>query len=231
MVSNLTVPGADERRPIEVDFTFDGRGRPVVSIEVSLATSLGVVQQLIPAAAVGMDGTEGAGRLLVDLSTLPAGACELTLALVGAGGRRGPPASTPFEVGGAGGAGPTLSALSPVSKRVTRPRGDEDIVLPQLVIEGKSGDSELTAVWIQRRTPAGAESVMAVAPPRTEEREVPLAAFRSGDELGKHAAGVTLVDAAGNISETLEATVELVAEGGVDRPVDRRILPEGCERR
>jgi hypothetical protein len=218
VISNLTVPAADERRPIEVDFTFDGRGRPVISLEVSLTTPLGVFQQLIPAAAVGMEGARGAGRLVIDLSTLPAGPYELTLALVGAGERRGPPASAPFEVGGTGGAGPALSAMSPVSKRFTRPRGADDIVLPRLTFEGTPGEAELTAVWLRLRTPAGAESVTAVAPPQEGEREVTLAAFRSGDELGEYAAGVTLVDAAGNLSETVEAAVELVSEGGAEGP-------------
>jgi hypothetical protein len=224
----LTVPAADERRPVEVDFVFDGRGRQVVSLDVSLATPLGVVRQSIPAAVVGMDGTEGAGRLLIDLSTLPAGAHELTLALVGVGERRGPPASAPFEVGGTRGAGPTLVGSSPVSKRITRPRGDDDIVLPQLIVEGKPGDSELTAVWIRLRTPAGAESVTAVAPPHAEEREVTLAAFRSGDELGEYAAGVTLVDAAGNVSETVEAAVELVSEGGATGPSIEGFSPKAA---
>jgi hypothetical protein len=212
------VPAADERRPIEADFTFDGRGRPVVSLEVSLATPLGVVQQPIPAAAVGMDGTEGAGRLLIDLSTLPAGAYELTLVLVGSRGRRGPPASAPFEVGGTGGAGPTLVGIGPVSNRITRPRGDDDIVLARLALEGKPGESELTAVWIRLRTPGGTESVTAVAPSHEGEREVTLAAFRSGDELGEYAVGATLVDAAGNLSETVEAAMELVSEGGATGP-------------
>jgi hypothetical protein len=212
------VPPADERRPIEVDFTFDGRGRPVVSLEVLLVTPLGVVQQPIPAVAVGMDGTEGAGRLLIDLSTLPAGAYELTLVPIGAAERRGPPANAPFEVGGAGGAGPTLVGIRPVSKRITRPRGDDDIVLARLALDGKPGESALTAVWIRLRTPAGTESVTAVAPPPEGEREVTLAAFRSGDELGEYAVGATLVDAAGNLSETVETAVELVSEGGATGP-------------
>jgi hypothetical protein len=224
----LTVPAADERRPVEVDFMFDGRGRQVMSLDVSLATPLGVVRQSIPAAVVGMDGAEGAGRLLIDLSALPAGGYELTLVLVGAGERRGPPASAGFEVGGTGGVGPTLIGISPVSKRVARPRGDEDIVLPQLVIEGKSGDSELTAVWIQLRTPAGAESVTAVPPPHNEERVVTLAAFRSSDELGEYAVGVMLVDAAGNLSEPIEATVELASEGGVTGPSIEGFSPKAA---
>ena len=218
LISNLTVPAADERRPIEVDFTFDGRGRPVVSLEVSLATPLGVVQQTIPAAAVGMDGIEGAGRLLIDLSTLPVGTYELTLAPIGAGERRGPSANAPFEVGGTGGAGPTLVRIGPVSKRITRPRGDHDVVLARLALDGRPGESALTAVWIRLRTPAGTESITTVAPPHEREREVTLAAFRSGDELGKYAVGATLVDAAGNLSTTVEAAVELVSEGGSTGP-------------
>jgi hypothetical protein len=117
-----------------------------------------------------MDGTKGAGRLLIGLSTLPAGAYELTLALIGAGERRGPPANASFEVGGTGGAGPTLVRIGPVSKRITRPRGDDDVVLARLALDGKPGESALTAVWIRPRTPAGADSVTAVAPPHDRER-------------------------------------------------------------
>jgi hypothetical protein len=218
LIQRLNVPAADERRPVEVDFTFDGRGRQVVALDVFLATPLGVVRQQIPAAAVGIESVRGAGRLTLDLSALPAGAHELTLALVGEGERRGPPASASFEVAGMGGAGPTLVGVRPASERITRPRGDDDIALARFALEGASGEGQLTAVWIRLRTPAGAESVTAVAPPDREEREVTLAAFRSGDELGEYAAGVTLLDAAGNLSETLEAAVELVPEGGATGP-------------
>ena len=218
MIQSLTVPAADQRQPVEVDFTFDGRGRKLVSLDVSLATPLGVVRQLIPAAAVGIEAVRGAGRLTLDLTALPAGAHELTLALVGPGKRRGPPAGASFEVAGEGGAGPALDKASPVSSRITRPRGKDDIVLAGLTLQGAPGDTELTAVWIRLRTPAGVESLTAVAPPHDEEREVTLAAFRSGDELGEYAAGVTLVDAAGSLSETVEAAVELVSEGGATGP-------------
>src|SRR5262249_45001447 len=119
---------------------------------------------------------------------------------------------------GTGGAGPTLVGILPVSKRITRPRGADDIVLARLTLDGKPGGSALAAVWIRLRTPAGSESLTAVAPPPEREREVTLAAFRSGDERGEYAVGATLVDAAGNLSETVEAAVELVSDGGATGP-------------
>ena len=113
-IDNLTVPAFDGRGPIECDFTFVARGARVASLDAALTTALGIVRQLIPAAVAGMEGARGGGRLALDLAALPAGPCELTLAIVDEDGRRGPPASAAFEVTGGGGVGPVMLAVEAV---------------------------------------------------------------------------------------------------------------------
>ena len=219
-IDHLTVPAFDGRGPIECDFTFVARGARVASLDAALTTALGIVRQLIPAAVAGMEGARGGGRLALDLAALPAGPCELTLAIVDEDGRRGPPTSAAFEVTGGGGVGPVMLAAKPLSARITRPR-EEDVVLARLAVEGKGGEHEITGVWVSVRAPDGSATASAVAFAGADgdgPLEVALAVFRSGDELGEYATSVTFVDASGNVSESLETAVELVSDGGAVGP-------------
>jgi hypothetical protein len=206
---------------MQVDFGFDTRRSRVVALDVELATPLGVVRQLIPAAVAGIEGARGSGRLGIDSTIFPAGTCELTLALVTADGRHGPSVSAAFDVAGGGGKGPILRALRPLSKRMTQPKNDEDTVIARVAIEAEAGDGEPVAAWANMRTPAGSETLATAELPdqaRDEPFEVSLAALRARDELGKYAVGVALVDASGNVSEFRETTIELVSDRGTVGP-------------
>ena len=231
-IDALSVPSVDERRPIEVDFTFDAGRRKVASVDVAFATPLGTVRQLIPAAAVGIEGREGGGRLGLDLTVLPAGMCELTLELVSADGRRGPPTSAAFELPRSDGSRPVLRAVKPRTTKITRP-GADDVVVAHLAVAGEAGEDEIAALWVRLRAPDGVETATAAAAAVGKDSSVvTLAAFRSDHELGKYAASVTLVDRLGNFSEALETMVELVEDGGAVGPSDRQLLARiGLRRR
>jgi hypothetical protein len=216
-IENLAVPSTKEREPIEVDFTYSADEPPIVALDVVLATPLGAVHELLPASLAGIEGPRGAGRFAIDLRTLPPGASELTLALVLADGKPGEPASAGFEVPGGDGRPPKLRGVAAVDERVARPSGD-DLVLARLTVAATPAEHEIATTWSRLRNPDGTETVAAAPPPPARKGAVPFAAFGAGHELGEYGIAVTLVDAAGNLSETLEARVELVVDDGARGP-------------
>ena len=226
-IEKLVVPRFEERQPIEVDFRFSVKGLKDALLEVALNTPLGVVRELVPTTLASVEGRRGAGRLGLDLGALPPGASELTLALVAADGTRGEPASVELEVPAGEGEPPSLLGLRAPEGRITRPHGD-DVVFGQLVLAAEPGDHELVAAWMRIRRPDGAEIATATAPPSAvarDEGRVTFATFGAGDELGEYVVSLTLLDAAGNQSKTLEAVVKLVAKGGAQGPRIKSFAP------
>ena len=215
-IEGLVVPTVKERGPIEVDFVYSASSS-IVALDVALLTPLGTVQQLLPASHAGIEGRRGAGRIALDLRAVPAGESELTLVLVPAKGKRGEPASAAFTVPGGDGGAPRLRGVSAVDERVMRPSGD-DLVFASLSLEAASGEHEVVATWTRSRQPDGTETVSAAPAPPEGKGGVPFAAFGAQHELGEYALAVTLLDAAGNVSDTLEAAVELAADDGAQGP-------------
>ena len=80
------------------------------------------------------------------------------------------------------------------------------------------GDHDLAATWVRLRQPDGHETVAVAPAPPEDKGSVTFAAFGAEHELGEYVVAVTLLDAAGNTSETLEAAVALVADGGAQGP-------------
>jgi hypothetical protein len=216
-IEDLVVPRAKERGPIEVDFTYTAERSPIVALDVVLATPLGALHELLPASIAGIEGPRGAGRIELDVRSVPPGASELTLAPVQEDGKVGEPARAGLEVPGGGGRGPRLRGVSPLDERVTRPGGD-DVVLARLTVAAAPGDDELVTTWTSLRQPDGTETAAAAPAPPEGKGNVAFAAFAAGHELGKYGVAVTLLDAAGNVSETHEAAIELVADGGAQGP-------------
>ncbi len=226
-IEKLVVPRFEERQPLEVDFRFSVKGSKDALLEVALNTPLGMVRELVPATLASVEGRRGAGRLGLDLGALPPGASELTLVLVAADGTRGEPASAELEVPGGEGEAPSLLKLRVPERRITRPH-DDDVVFGQLVLAAEPGDHELAAAWMRTRRPDGTEVATATAPPSAAagaEGRVTFASFGAGDELGEYVVSLTLLDASGNQSKTLEAVVELVSRGGAQGPRIKSFAP------
>src|SRR5215207_971758 len=184
-IEDVVVPRATERGPIEVDFTYSAERSPIVALDVALSTPLGAVRHLLPASLAGIEGSRGAGRIVVDLRTLPAGAGELTLAPVQGDGKLGEPASAGVEVPGGEGRGPRLRGASVVDERVTRPNGD-DVVLARMTVAAAPGEHEVVATWVRLRQPDGTETASAAPPSPPKKGSVTFAAFGAGHELGTY---------------------------------------------
>ncbi len=216
-IEDLVVPTTNEREAIEIEFVYAARS-PIVALDVGLATPLGTTRKLLPASFAGVEGKRGAGRFDLDLRAVPPGPSELTLTVVQADGKPSDPVSATFEVPGTGGgAAPRLRKVGALDERVTRPGGD-DLVLGSLTVVTAPGDHDLAATWVRLRQPDGHETVAVAPAPPEDKGSVTFAAFGAEHELGEYVVAVTLLDAAGNTSETLEAAVALVADGGAQGP-------------
>jgi hypothetical protein len=217
VIEKLVVPSTKERAPIEVDFTYSVEKPPVVALDAQLATPLGTVHQLLPASAAAIEGERGGGRFGFDLRALPPGAAELTLALVLPDGARGEPASARFEVPGGGGAAPKLGAVSVIDEKIARPGGD-DVVYGRLALGVTAADEELVTLWVSVGAPDGTQTIATAAPPAGRKGTVAFAAFGAGHQLGTYGVAVCAIDAAGNVSQTREAKVELTDGDGARGP-------------
>ncbi|MBL8342604.1 MAG: hypothetical protein JNL30_14130 [Rubrivivax sp.] len=220
-ITELATAPIKERGPIEVGFAFSCGKQAIEGVELELATPIGTLRTLWPAALAGIEGAAGSGRVTLDLLSVPGGRCVLSLVPLTAGGERGAGASAELLVPQTKSRPPKLAAASLLDPRLRRPTGaDRVFVRADLAVE--PGEAEVSAVWTWMRGPGGSEknvmgevSEVGVVP--CAER-VQLAALHAGHAAGHYEIAVRLVDAAGQTSEPVLVPFDVLERGGAAGP-------------
>lgn len=232
LITSLSIPRTKERGPIEVGFRYQRDAQGFDAVAAAIETPIGTLRSAWPAAQLGIDGDEGAGRLTLDLRGLPVGTFRLWLQPVLEGDQPGEGTSGELLVPGADGATDGLVHAVVVDAQLRRPHG-ADLVFLRADLAGEPGPDGVAAVWAWLRGPGGTEwtsvSAWPVAgeedtqpqmPPLREARQarVTLASIGADAAAGAYEAAIHLVDAAGRISAPALVQFELVERGGVPGP-------------
>lgn len=221
-IHDVNVPPPADRGAIQVGFTYQAGSVPIAVLEITAETRLGRLAGTVPAEFVGAVHA-GGGVVTLNLASLPAGRCQVTLVLVDREERRGAQFAFGLEVPGGeqSAADPVLGAVRAEQERLTRPDGD-DLVNAWFVVACERGRSALSGVYVRVSGPDGDQAGFAAPlPPQAEELDavrLRLLVFGAAEALGVYRVVVTALDADGNTSGTQSAAVELVQAGGTQGP-------------
>jgi hypothetical protein len=195
------------RGPTWLAFPHRSAGaRPFEAVEVTVRHPVGVIRRIAPASQLGVREARGTGRVMVDLSRLPAGPLEITLTPWRQGSAAGEPASLRFEVPCASPAPPEPIRLTPFARRVTRPPGADTVFARVRVM---TSGRRAGALFVTVTGPDGTAETLDLAPP-ADGAELDLFAFGSGHRLGKYRISAVAVSADGAIGPATETAFDLV---------------------
>jgi hypothetical protein len=235
VLSNLQAPDSAELgAEIAVAFDFADSDGNAVTLETTRVDHTGSEVFNTPVALLGIAGTSGTTAFRLETSDLSIGDVSYALRLLDADGN----ASAPLEftvrmtMGGAGGASPAVTELTPLVPTPGRPTGRYDHLDVLFRLAWNDPEADVARARIRVTAPDASVSErdadaarlgIAGAAGQIEARLLDLDAL---DPLGVFRVEIALIDAAGNLGNTVAASFELVGAGGTEPLSIASIAPE-----
>ena len=199
-------------------------------LEIVETTAIAENRGQLPIAFLGLAGGGGVVRVPIDASRLPFGEVRYELTLRDVAENASTPRTFSVDIRGRedGGTPPAIADFAVLEPTWTRPSGAHERARPTFVFAWSDPDGDIADYRVELTLPNDARRVSegraaALDPSVAEggtagEAAASLLTFGSDDPLGLYGVALTLFDENGNVGNTLQASVELVDEGGQMSP-------------
>jgi PKD repeat protein len=236
LISNVAAPSSivlGAKGTATFDYA-DAEG-DIVSLEVFRQNAYGNNAISIPAANLGIAGTNGAVSIALPTEDLVFGENKFVLSLKDSHDVVSAPAEFTVKLTGVstGGTSPQIILFEPQSATWTRPSGADDRLKPRFTYDYIDPDADIERMRIRIIRPTSGESI-------TESDAAmrgiagtggsvidQFMTLRNTDGLGTYMIELSLIDRNGNISDPKSTTLDLVADGGMAPPAITGFTPDG----